>query len=914
MNIDKQRASKKGIMLGILAAGLMALGLAGEAKAAPEPIKVQFRAISGSLVENAGTVQVKLMFTNANLANVAHGSIKVVYQITGTASSSDFKFNNQQVTSGSVIVPAGTGDFSVNLENINDTLFENDETVVVKITGLSHLDAVNPLTIGSKNTYTHTILNDDVEPTFVQFETTGNSVQENSFAAPLRLKFTDSNGAVLSFHPGVKINFQITGTASTSDYFFHDQSSAVGTLQVWPGSSGFAELSLGSYYDDVFELDETVVVKLLSIVPEIDTVGFQIGKNNTFTHWIINDDFPLYLNFERSAISSIENQPTLNDWAWMTLTDPAGVPHALPDLDVAYQVVDGSTNVSDYYIGAGSVSAPQVGTFHLSPSNGKYLFSFGAVGDENFELDETTTINILNVWDADPTTDIHLGTSTTLNYTIVNDDFPHTVQFAQIDYGSATEGTITEVTVKVTDAFGNAYNHNNLHVHYQKVNGNATMGGLIEQNDVTFDYSASAGGTLQIPAGNGSAYTFELTSINDAVEENNEDVVIMITGVSEDSATFATQVGADSYFRHTIVDNDADTTNVSVKPVLDSSTLSRISGPDQTALVLGKWELKANNGPVSLRELTFQTLNSSNNTVASSLNTFGQLSLYDGFTLLDTASYVSGDIVFAGFNSALAPNTSKIYTVKASINSSGVVNRNLPVHLVVKSDNSVDFEARNLNGVLLDPAAINVDLSSTAGPAETRFAPSAPLIFHDAYPVITINSLGSSLGISPVTKVYQFTVTNAGTRNLRLSGVNLASGVSGMVNGSIKDFRLYEGTSSAGTRLANNTTVLTGPNSSATIGFNTSNDVNSLLANFLIAPGASKTFTVTADTTNMLLGKTAGTVQWSARISGSSGWNGSVWGTGNLFYYYTPVGWAEQGQFSASNSYPFSASTMSFSL
>jgi len=102
----------------------------------------------------------------------------------------------------------------------------------------------------------------------------------------------------------------------------------------------------------------------------------------------------------------------------------------------------------------------------------------------------------------------------------------------------------------------------------------------------------------------------------------------------------------------------------------------------------------------------------------------------------------------------------------------------------------------------------------------------------------------------------------------------------------------------------------------ASVTFDPTNDANSLLDNFVVQPGASRTLIVTADTSNMGTSKTAGTlVTLSAKISGSTGWSGTTWNTGNLFYYYTPISGTENVvPHTASDSYDVQGSTMSRSF
>ncbi len=373
-----------------------------------------------------------------------------------------------------------------------------------------------------------------------------------------------------------------------------------------------------------------------------------------------------------------------------------------------------------------------------------------------------------------------------------------------------------------------------------------------------------------------------------------------------------------------------------VTAVSDATTLAKIYGPGQSGIQLGKYKFAAANDDVVLSKLTLTARNPlATASDQTTLGTFSSLSLYDGTTLLASASYVAGDVVFTGFTSTISMDSYKIYTLKGTTNGSGVITAATNTAFAVKSDSNTDMEARSAAGSLL--AATDISGTSTAAgnssPAETRIATSTVYRFHDAYPTVAVGCPSvlvsgvcpTNLPLDSLAKVMKFTVTNGGTRDMRFASTTVTFNISGLVggvlvsaaSGTIRDFRLYEdnGSGGLGSYLAvqddqvNTTTA--NPNS---VSFNSTNDQNSLLGDFNIAPGASRTFIVTADTSLMLSAKTTGSVTLSAKISGSTGWSGSAWNTGNLQYYYTPVGTTEQGPYLTSDSYDISGGTLSYTL
>jgi hypothetical protein len=85
--------------------------------------------------------------------------------------------------------------------------------------------------------------------------------------------------------------------------------------------------------------------------------------------------------------------------------------------------------------------------------------------------------------------------------------------------------------------------------------------------------------------------------------------------------------------------------------------------------------------------------------------------------------------------------------------------------------------------------------------------------------------------------------------------------------------------------------------------------------NLTISAGGSRTFIMTADTTNAFGGKTQGVVTISPMLDGSTGTNGLSWSTGVMEYYYTPVGGSENGTaYTASDSYDVIGGSLSRSI
>jgi hypothetical protein len=373
--------------------------------------------------------------------------------------------------------------------------------------------------------------------------------------------------------------------------------------------------------------------------------------------------------------------------------------------------------------------------------------------------------------------------------------------------------------------------------------------------------------------------------------------------------------------------------SLTISAISDGTTLDKIYGPGATDVQLGKWKFAASNDALSLNKVTFLSRYANGND-ATTLGTFGGFTLYDGTAPVGTASYVSGDVVFNGLNVSIPMDGYKVLTLKGSVNASGVLTSATTTEFVVKSDSNTDMETRSSAGSLLAVASIN-----GAG-SNNYMATSSRQIFHDAYPVISagVISATNQLALDSKAQIFKFVVNNPGTRDLRLASSTITVNVSGLTSngsatGSIGNWKLYEdnGAGGLGTYLAVTSThglsggtkaggdgIATnyGADSSVNVTFGTETDQNSLFDSLLVAANSSRTFILTADTTNIFAGKTQGVVTVSSKISGSTGWDGtSAWQTGNVNYFYTPVGGSENSSaYTNSDSYDVSGNALSRSI
>jgi hypothetical protein len=233
-------------------------------------------------------------------------------------------------------------------------------------------------------------------------------------------------------------------------------------------------------------------------------------------------------------------------------------------------------------------------------------------------------------------------------------------------------------------------------------------------------------------------------------------------------------------------------------------------------------------------------------------------------------------------------------------------------------------------GDLLGPERI-VFGSKSAGKADIAL-PSEAILMHNTAPVIT--KWGTALSSSQSAQLNLFSITAKGDRDLKFKGINFDISVEGLgANGNdvgkIHSFRLHESGQGGGMkqqigktyplclagaagvttpmkcRFATNETVYFEPDSTSPI---------------IIPAGTTRYFYLVADTTDILKGKTTGSVSVRTTVKGETGLkvgnNGyeKNWADGGFVYEYTPINSSVKGPFTASDSYPMNGIVESISL
>jgi hypothetical protein len=309
----------------------------------------------------------------------------------------------------------------------------------------------------------------------------------------------------------INVNFSVSGT-STATGGGVDYSISSSPITI-PAESLSANISLTPVNDSIDENNETVIITLDSA-----TNGASIGSPNQHTATITDDDPTPTVSFTSASQSGSEGAGS------MTVTAQLSAVSGLP-ISVPYSVSGTATGSGiDYTITASPLNIPAG-----SPSGNITITLVDDALDEN---DETVIVTM-----GIPTNATATGVTQHTATITDNDDQP-TVSFTSASQSQSEAGLSMTVTAQLSAVSGLP-----ISVPYS-VSGTATGSGI--------DYTITAS-PLNILAGSPSG-NITITLVDDALDENDETVIVTMGTPTNATATGVTQHTA------TITDNDGQPT------------------------------------------------------------------------------------------------------------------------------------------------------------------------------------------------------------------------------------------------------------------------------------------------------------------------------------------------------------------
>ena len=518
-------------------------------------LEINFTVASASGAESVANVNVQA-YQNYSFPS----DITVDYAVTGGTATNGTDYN---LPAGTMTIAAGstTGSFSFTVTN--DAVVEPDETVIV---GLSNAPA--GVTIGSQNTYTYTILNDDYVYASLS-SATASEAEGNATHSVSTPQITVSGGIITS--PATLTLTVTNGTASSSDW-----SQTSGTITIpagdytTPVSIPIPSSALSIVGDLTVETDETINLNINSFS------GINAGPTVNCTYTILNDD--------NATISVSTTTPLVTEGGpgaagsgtfTFTLTNPSAIART-----VTYSVTGTATSGTDFVALSGSFSMPA--------NTLTYNVTLTSIADLLVEGDETVRVTITGITGAPAIT----VDATPAVITLDDDDLP-AINYSPVSI-SMTEGTSTTLDVWLANPPAGTV----------VLNLSTVLTGEININPVTLTFNTANYATHQV---------ITVQSIEDNMMGNHSDNIIISVNDALSDDPFDPL--ADINVPVTIINNDiADIiVNPGTVTVAENGTVtfavSLSAGPSSGNVVI---DLVSNNlsvATIDKAQLTFTNLN-----------------------------------------------------------------------------------------------------------------------------------------------------------------------------------------------------------------------------------------------------------------------------------------------------------------
>lgn len=571
--------------------------------------EISYTVISGSGLEGVTPVTVQATLNYLHTANMTAD-----YAVTGGTATPVADFS---LSPGVLSIPTGslTGSFILNI--VSDAILEPNETVIIGL-----LNPTAGVTVGSRNPYTYTIINDDFIYASLSAataaETEGNAT--HGILAPQLV----ISGGILTI-AGSMVLTVTNGTASASDW------SQTGSLIAVPAGDYTVPVSiplppaaLSIIGDLTVENNETVNIAINTF--SVVTAGAVVSCVYT----IVNDDnATIGVTTATPLIPEGGPGATGSGTYTFTLTNPSDAPRT-----VSYSITGTATSGTDFTALAGSF---------LMPANTlTFSVNLTTVADIIVEGDETVRVTVTGITGTPAIT----VDATTATITIDDDDLP-SVLYTPASITMAEGGTATfEVWLANPPAGTVVLNLSTIKV------GELTLG------PVTLTFTGANYATHQVVI---------VQSVEDNVMGDNTDNIIITVNDALSDDPF--DLLPDINIPVTIINNDIASLVVTPGSVTVAEngtvtfTVSLSAGPAAGDVVINLVSNDLTVATIDRALLTFTTVNWSvpqtvtvsgvnNNTVPNTATTISLTvnnalsdNSYDGLTVIVNVNVTNDDLV-----------------------------------------------------------------------------------------------------------------------------------------------------------------------------------------------------------------------------------------------------------------------------
>ena len=436
------------------------------------------------------------------------GGIVVNYATSGTATTGrDYTELSETVT-----IPAGASAATIPVAVLDDQIVELDETVIVTLSGTDHPGApVNP----EADAATVTIADND--QTTVSIVASLPNAGEPNINGQFTVRLDNDKIAPPG---GIVVSYTTSGTATPG----LDYTELSGTVTIPAGASA-AMIPIAVLDDEIFELEETVIVTLTAT----DHPGATIHPSANTAPVIIEDD-------DQTTVSIIANlpnaaEPNVNGQFTVRLDNARVAPPG--GIIVSYTISGTATAGLDYTALSGTVTIPAGASTATIP--------VAVLDDQVVELDETVIVTLTGT--NHPGATIHPNATTA---TVTIEDNDQTTVSILANLPNAAEPNVNgQFTVRLDN--GKTAPPGGITVSYT-TSGTATAGS---------DYTTLPG-TVTIPGGASTA-TISVAVLDDQIVELDETVIVTLTATDHPRVSVS---APGSTATVTIADNDQTTVSI----------------------------------------------------------------------------------------------------------------------------------------------------------------------------------------------------------------------------------------------------------------------------------------------------------------------------------------------------------------
>ncbi|MCZ8222733.1 MAG: hypothetical protein O9324_01905, partial [Microcystis sp. LE19-84.1B] len=594
--------------------------------------------------DNLGKYTIKIFEVNTitlNRTGGSEGTVSVTLTPTDGTATAGSDYTNTPIT---VTFANGETSKTVTIPIVDDSIYEPTETV-----NLTLSNPTGGATLGTQQTATLTIIDNDAVSGVIQFSNATYSINENGtpVTAVTLTRSNGTDGAV-----SVRINLTNGTATAPSDY----NNTAI-TVNFANGETS-KTVTIPIVNDSQFEPNETVNLTLSN-----PTGGVTLGTQTTAVLTIINDDLP-----QRGIISLNSSNYTVNEngTANITLTRTNG---SDGEVSVILTPSNGSAIAGEDY-----TNTPITVTF----ANGETskTVTIPLINDSIYEPTETVNLTLSN-----PTGGATLGTQQTATLTIIdNDAVPGVIQFSNATYSVNENGTpVTAVTLTRSNGSDGAVS-----VRINLTNGTATA---------PSDYNNTA---ITVNFANGeTSKTVTIPIIDDSIFEATETINLSLS-----NPTNGVTIGSQNSAIVNIIDNDFKptlTVNISGEQVTEGNAIQgTVTRNTDTTNPLTVTLVSSDNTQLTVP--TTVTIPAGSNSVNFNLNAVDDtlIELAKNYTIIATAQgFVSGSDTLAISDNDAVTLTLNIATVNINENggkATATVTRNLvtdtPLQVQLSSSNT----------------------------------------------------------------------------------------------------------------------------------------------------------------------------------------------------------------------------------